>query len=177
MAANGPGLDIGARTGAGQEFRHARRPALAPGSTESAGMRRLLCCLVLLVPPLLSHGVERTLPADFARLVFDEVNLQRERQGLPLLALASELESIALEQSRVMAALGRLDHAGFNRRFAQVPASRICVENLAAGFRRADALVAGWAASPRHRGNLFEPRVRRVGVASVGGFVSLFACD
>ena len=97
-------------------------------------------------------------------------------QGLSELEASPELQAIALDHSRSMAAAGRLTHDGFQSRFDRTRRD-LCVENVAAGTTRPATLVAAWNRAPQHRRNLYEPRLRRAGMAGVGAYVTLFACD
>ncbi len=115
----------------------------------------------------------------FAQQVLALVNARRAPLGLPALQAAADLDTIATEHSREMAASGRLSHDGFSQRFLRT-SGQTCVENLAnlpTGLQQPKALVAAWWASPVHRHNLVAPRLQRVGLASAAGYVTLFACD
>ncbi len=114
--------------------------------------------------------------ADFAELVLDRVNQYRARHALDPLRRDAALDWIASDHSRRMAQRGRVGHDGFAGRFEQARRAS-CVENLAADFDHADALVAGWRASPAHHANLLAPQVRWAGIASVAGYVTLLACE
>lgn len=111
----------------------------------------------------------------FAQAALAAVNRYRQGHGLADWQPDPALATIAADHSRSQAAQGRLDHAGFTQRFARSGALS-CVENLAAGYRDADAVVAAWHKSPAHRDNLQAPELQRVGLASDAGFVTLLAC-
>jgi len=113
----------------------------------------------------------------FAARVFDRINEVRLAQGLEPLVRDPHLEALALEHSMAMVERGRPSHDGFQDRFARVPASKLCVENVAAGYTQPRPLVDAWQAAPAHRQNLFEPRVRWLGVGSAGRYVTMFACS
>lgn len=114
-------------------------------------------------------------PADFAQQVLEAVNRHRVLQHLAPWQRDDALAAIAAEHSRAMARLGALSHQGFQARFERAQ-RRVCVENLAARYRQADRVVAGWVASPGHGENLLDTRVQQVGVAHVDGYVTLLAC-
>ena len=114
--------------------------------------------------------------SDFAQQVLEAVNHHRLQQQLAPWQADATLSEIAAGHSQSMARLGALSHAGFQARFERAQ-RRVCVENLAARYRQADRLVAGWQASPGHGENLLDARVQQVGVASVGGYVTLLACS
>lgn len=112
----------------------------------------------------------------FAQQVLALVNARRVPLGLSALQAAADLDTIAAEHSQAMAASSRLSHDGFSQRFLRT-SGQTCVENLAAGLRQPDALVAAWWASPVHQRNLVAPRLQRAGLANVSGYVTFFACD
>lgn len=114
--------------------------------------------------------------AALAAQVLDAVNRYREGQQLPALQPSATLAALATEHSSHMAQLRRLSHAGFNTRFERARRTT-CVENLAAGFSRAEPMIAGWRQSPDHHRNLLDARVQDVGVASVAGHVTWLACS
>lgn len=111
-----------------------------------------------------------------AEQVLDAVNRYREAQQLPVLQPSAVLAALAAEHSSQMAQVGRLSHAGFHERFDRAR-RRTCVENLAAGFSRAEPMLDGWRQSPDHHRNLLDARVQDVGVASVAGHVTWLACS
>ena len=113
---------------------------------------------------------------DFSQQVLALINRRRTPLGLPALRADPALTAIASAHSRALAALGRLSHDGFAQRFARADRDA-CVENLAAGRLRPEALVAAWWASPAHQGNLLAPAVRYAGIGQFNGYVALFACD
>ena len=112
----------------------------------------------------------------WASELLQAINQHRQRQGQGALQPASDLQLIADDHSREMAAEGQLSHAGFDQRFARTTA-RVCVENLAAGHADPQTLITAWQASPAHARNLVEPRLRRAGVAAIGRYTTFFACD
>ena len=132
--------------------------------------------LLIALPHLAAPATADECPAAFAAQVLALVNARRAPLGLPALQAAAELDAIAAEHSRAMAASGRLSHDGFAQRFLRT-SGQTCVENLATGLRQPDALVAAWWASPVHQRNLVAPRLQRAGLASVAGYVTFFACD
>jgi uncharacterized protein YkwD len=115
-------------------------------------------------------------PGVFESEVLRSINARRDAAGLGALQNADDLKLIASEHSQHMAQLGRVSHEGFAQRFSRTTGT-VCVENLAAGFTRPEALVDAWLASPAHGKNLIEPRVWRVGIAASGRYITFFACD
>ncbi len=103
------------------------------------------------------------------------INNYRQRQGLPALEVAEELETLADEHSTQMAARRSLSHDGFDGRLDR-STSRLCVENVGRNFPTPEALLEGWRHSPEHLRNLLEPKVRRMGLAAKARYVTFFAC-
>lgn len=159
----------------------AAAPPTASPARRPAGPCRSQAAAALLAGGLATAALAGTgdLPASeavFADQVLAEANAQRQRMQLPALRTAQDLAALAADHSALMARRSQLGHDGFEARFAR--ARRLtCVENLAAGYRSAAQLVAGWQASPSHHQNLLDARVQEVGVASVAGHVTWLACS
>ena len=130
--------------------------------------------LALAAPP--TAALDGPVPGDLAWQVLDIVNRHRASQALPAWAPDADLALIATEHSRRMALRRQIGHDGFEARFTQAR-RHLCVENLAAGFDRAEPLLAAWLASPSHRDNLLALRPQRVGLGQVAGYITLLACD
>ena len=130
--------------------------------------------LALAAPPTEAPDGQRQ--PDLAQQVLDSVNRLRASQALPAWAPDADLALIATAHSQHMAERRRIGHEGFDSRFAQAR-RRHCVENLAAGFDRAEPLLAAWLASASHRDNLLALRPRWVGLGQVAGYITLMACD
>ena len=113
---------------------------------------------------------------EWSARVLRAVNEARQQQGLLPMELAPELQRIAQGHSDDMAARRRLSHDGFQARFDQTTSS-LCVENVAGGTTIPATLVAAWSRAPQHRRNLYDPRVRRAGIAVTQVYVTLFACE
>lgn len=156
---------------------HLPLPFQRPSGRRRRAARWLACALAWAVnagaQPL---PVDTAADRDFAQQVLAAVNHHRQQQQLAPWQADATLGEIAAGHSHAMAREGALSHAGFQTRFARAQ-RRVCVENLAARYRQADRLVAGWQASPGHGENLLDARVQQVGVASVGGYVTLLACS
>lgn len=95
----------------------------------------------------------------FANQMLAAVNQYRVQQALTEWPLDETLVTITLDHSRLIAQHARLGDDGFDGRFQRVR-SQLCVETLATGFSRAQAVVA-WRQLPTHHANLREPKVRR----------------
>ena len=113
---------------------------------------------------------------DYAERVMHAVNAYRVEKGLPALLPTVDLVALAAEHSQDMAARKRPSHDGFAQRFERTGAE-LCVENVAHGFRVPEQVLIGWRRVATHHRNLLEPRVRYVGMASSGLYVTYFACD
>lgn len=145
----------------------------APGRPARSGrlaIRALCAALALAASAACAQG------APWAQQLLAAINAERARLQLPGLAWSAELEAIAADHSRTMAAQGRVTHAGFQARFDRVT-SELCVENVAGGTLQPQTLLASWSRAPGHRRNLLEPRIHRAGVAAAGTFVTFFACE
>ena len=104
------------------------------------------------------------------------VNDYRVGHGLAALLHDPALTVIARANSRRMADNRQLSHEGFEQRHRQA-GRRVCVENLAAGYRHPEPLLAGWQASPGHDRNLRDARISHAGIGEVQGYVTLMACS
>jgi uncharacterized protein YkwD len=77
---------------------------------------------------------------------------------------------VADDYSRVLASRGTISHIGPDGSDASSRLERAgyrwsaSAENLAAGQSGADDVFASWMASPHHRANILDPRMREIGV-------------
>ena len=115
-------------------------------------------------------------PPDYAARVLQALNAYRAEKGLHPLQPAPALVTLAAGHSADMAARRRPSHDGFAQRFERTGAE-LCVENVAQGFRIPEQVLVGWQRVATHHRNVLEPRVRYVGLANEGLYVTLFACD
>ncbi len=142
---------------------------------------RLLACTLALVtsvafrqPAVVAAAGPET-DAAVAR-VLELTNVERERVGVPPLALSTELTSAAQSYSVVLATSGCFAHT-----CGPVPdmAERVgeagyqgwtaIAENIAAGYPTPEAVVAGWMSSPGHRANLLSPNYAEIGIGLATG--------
>jgi len=152
--------------------RHAARAALLAW----AGLVSAPCSASDAAPaPAPRAAADEGMPG-YAERVMNAVNAYRIEKGLPALVQTPELAALAAEHSRDMAGRKRPSHEGFAQRFDRTGAE-LCVENVAHGFRVPEQVLAGWRRVTTHHRNLLEPRVRYVGMASSGLYVTYFACD
>lgn len=109
-------------------------------------------------------------------------NAERQKAGLRPLTLNPNLLLAAQDYAAVMAASSCLRHecgpvprfsdrataAGYTGWFA-------LAENVAAGYRVPEEVVAGWMSSPGHRANILNDRVKDLGVGrATGGSMSMY---
>ncbi len=132
----------------------------------------LTSILLPLQPAAAATGSKPTrarLNAEMQRIV-ELVNLRRAEAGIGPVTVDPVLMSCAQQYSETQAAMGRLSHTGPD---GSTPGQRLrrCGynwrhfgENLAAGYVNADEVVAAWMASPGHRKNILNPRVREIGL-------------
>lgn len=108
--------------------------------------------------------------ADFEQQVIDLTNAERQKAGCPALANNSKLGAAALGHSTDMATKGYFSHTGANgssmrdRVEAQGYSWRSLAENIAAGYRTAQAVVTGWMNSSGHRANILNCDLTEIGV-------------
>lgn len=131
--------------------------------------------LALVARPVVSAGADAT-PALSGASLLQFVNAHRAQHGLAPLEPAADLAGLAREHCRAMAARGTLGHEGFEERFERSKSS-VCVENVGWNHPDARSQFLGWRASPPHDAALLDPRIRRAGIATVGAFVTFFACE
>ena len=114
---------------------------------------------------------------DFARQVVDLVNAHRAGRGLQPLAISRALTRSALWKSRHMAHYGYVEHDDpappVQRTVSE--RARACGypgdagENIAAGQRTPEAVMADWLSSSGHRANIEDPDYRVIGVGTALG--------
>ena len=112
--------------------------------------------------------------ADFERRLFARTNARRASHGCRPLRANAALALAARRHSNLMLMRTNLSHrvAGEADLAVRVPAAgyrhwRILAENLAWGQRTPRRLFRAWVASPAHRANLDNCRLRDVGFAVV----------
>ena len=90
----------------------------------------------------------------------------RTRRGLPALRVSScANDTYALPWSIYLAVHHTLIHQSMSKMLATCHAS-IAAENIGAGAVSASAMVAAWMASPPHRANILNSRLRYIGVGA-----------
>lgn len=98
------------------------------------------------------------------------INQRRAEAGIAPVYVNGVLMACAQQYSQVQAAQGSINHTGPD---GSTPGQRLrrCGynwrhfgENLAAGYVDPNELVAAWMASPGHRKNILNPKVREIGL-------------
>lgn len=144
------------------------------------GVAGAICAIGLVAAVTASGAASKTtarvLTSREANLVA-EINSVRSSHGLRRLRVDVRLVRAARAHSRDMLRRQYFAHGDFASRIRGFRVrGRIFAENLVwgSGVMTPSADVAQWLASPPHRANLLDPRLRRVGVAtpvgSFGGF-------
>ena len=136
----------------------------------------LVCLASLLVQPLPLAAADAGSATAADERLLSLVNDYRVDQGLAPLLHDPALTLIARANSQRMADKQQLGHDDFEARYQQ-SGRRACVENLAAGYRQLEPLLAGWQDSPGHDRNLRDARVSHAGIGEVQGYVTLMACS
>lgn len=108
--------------------------------------------------------------------VLDLVNVERTSRGLVPLGFSPELNAAALAHTRRQAADGDIYHT--DPLDGSDPGDRISRvgytfstwgENVAAGYRSPESVMAGWMTSPGHCRNILNPAFTELGVGHVTG--------
>jgi uncharacterized protein YkwD len=95
----------------------------------------------------------------------------RANNGLPAVALDTELMRLAQAQAEIMAKRDKLDH-GAGKPFVQrLKASgydaKTAAENISAGYHTLAEAFSGWSDSSPHRANMLLAGATRMGIAAV----------
>jgi uncharacterized protein YkwD len=112
----------------------------------------------------------------FVQEVIVRTNAERTKRGMLPLKSNAALTRAAEWLAKDMADRGYFDHTDRQGRdidkrlpdfgYAEY---RAMGENIAAGQRSAEEVVAGWMKSPGHRANILEPKFREIGVGLLIG--------
>ncbi|PWK50347.1 CAP domain-containing protein [Actinoplanes xinjiangensis] len=108
-----------------------------------------------------------TLQAGIAELT----NAQRKSHGCGAVTVNANITRAARAHSVWMAKTGTFSHAGsggstFSARVKAAGYQRPGGENIAWGYRSADAVVQAWMKSPGHRANILNCKFKTVGVGA-----------
>jgi uncharacterized protein YkwD len=104
--------------------------------------------------------------------VVTRTNQLRNAAGCGQLAVDHSLIAASVEQSYYMAATGTFSHYGparstFVARARAAGYRAPAGENIAWGYPTADAVMAAWMASPRHRANILNCGAKSIGTGVV----------
>jgi uncharacterized protein YkwD len=118
--------------------------------------------------------------------IFDLINSERRRRGLPALVYNQQLDQMAKIQAGQMASFQKMAHVlpGAEMPTLADRAHRVgyayghIAENVALGYPSAEAVVEGWMTSKGHRENILDRDVVETGLgvarSSAGG---LYYCQ
>jgi uncharacterized protein YkwD len=151
----------------------------------------LLCAAALAASPAASAATADCTPADawpaaradLATQVVVLVNAHRAQLGLAPLAISPTLTAAATWKARHMAAYRYMDHDDPAPPVPRTAGQRIADcgypqamwgENIAEGYKTAQAVVDGWLASPGHKANIEDPSFRATGVGAAGGVGGMY---
>lgn len=113
---------------------------------------------------------ERLSDEEIEAAIFDLVNQERRSRGIPAVSRNVKLDRVARNYAQLMASRNQMGHfvGGTN------PGQRITAggyrwlrygENVARGYRTAQAVMNGWMNSDGHRANILNPRFIDLGSA------------
>ncbi|MFZ1949821.1 MAG: CAP domain-containing protein [Pseudolabrys sp.] len=95
----------------------------------------------------------------------------RANNGLPAVALDTELMRLAQAQAEIMAKRDKLDHGAGNPFVQRLKASgydaKTAAENISAGYHTLAEAFSGWRDSSPHRANMLLAGATRMGIAAV----------
>lgn len=120
-------------------------------------------------------AVACTTPANVAGVRAEavrQINAERQRAGLPALAVSDALNRAAQGHACDSAGRRKMGHTGSDgskftariRRAGYVLSDGSANENVGFGYGSAAAMVQGWMASPPHRRNILSRQVSEVGI-------------
>ena len=104
------------------------------------------------------------------------VNDKREANGLEPLEISEDLSVKARIKSRDMKDRGYFDHhsptygSPFMLMRSLGISYRSAGENIAMGYKTAEAVVSAWMRSPGHRANILSTRYDAIGIGHVDGY-------
>ena len=139
----------------------------------------LLALLALLAINACAAPPPRPIPIakpGYSQALLIEINRYRLANGHNPLTLDPYLTSLAQTHSQDMFNRQKASHRDIDERFRQVNSS-LCVENVGSGYRSPQEILTGWRQSRRHNRNLLREGINRAGIAEVGNYVTLFACN
>ena len=168
-------LNQNGRTDTGEVIASSRAPNTQTDSINIIGLSTGTY-YVRVLPKAGSTNYQLTLSAantsttGFAYEVVKQTNAYRQQNGLPALAMNTQLSSAAKTHSQNMALQDFFSHTGED---GSSPWDRIgatgynfsqAAENIAVGYSTPTAVVQGWINSPGHRTNILSANVTEIGV-------------
>jgi uncharacterized protein YkwD len=94
----------------------------------------------------------------------------RQNNGLGTVTVDAELNRIAAEHSRTMAARDKLEHDLGRPFMTRLKAggydAKVAAENISAGYHTLAEAFSGWRDSPPHRANMLLAGATRMGIAT-----------
>lgn len=141
-------------------------------------MTRLFRLIVAAVA-LLSLSVQIADAGDFETQLLQLINRYRDAHNLRRLADSPLCGELARQHSREMSERQEMDHEGADVRFRKAAAKGAsgCVENVAWNFDAPQKLFDAWQRSPGHDRNMLSRKMNAGGVATVGQYITFFACE
>ncbi len=136
-----------------------------------AGRARMLLALALCAAIPAGANSDTDYPQRLAVLV----NQYRASHGLRSLLPDTTIAKLAREHSAAMAKAAQLSHDDFPSRVRRSGLA-MCVENVGWNYRSPEAQFEGWRTSRDHQHNMLDPRVDRLGIGAVAGYVTMIAC-
>lgn len=115
------------------------------------------------------NNAVNSIEEEVARLV----NIERQKAGLAPLTLSTELSNVARIKSKDMADKNYFSHTSptYGDPFQMMRSFGIkygyAGENIAKGYRSAQAVMDGWMNSSGHRANILNPNFKTIGVGYV----------
>lgn len=112
---------------------------------------------------------------EFDKNLFEVINAERKKLGIPELIFDTTLSDVALSHSTDMAKRDYIDHTdpdgvGPFDRIDKASVSYVAAaENIASGFATAEKVLASWLNSPKHSANILNAEFNKIGVGYYAG--------
>ena len=121
--------------------------------------------VIAVAPAAEAYVPSAAVKASYQARVIHQINVARARYGRGGLTSNSCPRWYATRWSYYLATSGQFKHQSMYPLLRTCRAS-VAAENLARGYTSPDRLVAAWMASPGHRANILDRRLKRIGVAA-----------
>jgi uncharacterized protein YkwD len=113
--------------------------------------------------------------------IFDLINQQRQHYNLQPLRFDVRIQRAATKYVQVMASADQLSHTIGSDIGSRITVEgydwSTCGENIAWNYVGAQAVVAGWMASPGHRRNILDAHYRDTGIAMANNGNGPYYCQ